>query len=98
VTTRPGRLGRGGIGRGGIGIGIAEHCRFTEENPAVSKVFFRKKVNFRVLAELSGLVRHMVRQCHICAAVAGDPDPGSASSILPVAQTMTNAAATGGYW
>jgi hypothetical protein len=30
--------------------GIAEHYRFAEENPAVSKVLFRKKVKFHVLA------------------------------------------------
>jgi hypothetical protein len=38
---------------------IVEHYRFAEENPAVSKVFFRKKVNFHVLAKLAG---RMVRQ------------------------------------
>src|SRR5580698_2500580 len=33
---------------------IAEHYRFAEENPAHSRVFFRKKVNFRVLAGPGG--------------------------------------------
>jgi hypothetical protein len=31
-----------------------EYYRFVEENPAVSKVFFRKKVIFRVLAWTAG--------------------------------------------
>jgi hypothetical protein len=35
---------------------FAEYYRFAEDNPAVSRVIFRKMVNFRVLAELAGLV------------------------------------------
>jgi hypothetical protein len=67
-----------------------------EDNLAVSKVIFRKKVNFHVLAELPGLMGRMVRQCRICAAGAGNPDPGLANNILPVGQTWTNAAVTHG--
>jgi hypothetical protein len=40
---------------------IAEHYRFVEENPAHSRVFFRKKVNFRILAELPGRAGRAVR-------------------------------------
>jgi len=57
---------------------IVEHYRFAEENPAVSRVFFRKKANFRVLARswrsrpvlavLAGLAGLMVRQWRMCAA------------------------------
>jgi hypothetical protein len=66
---RPGR-GRDGLGR----LGIVEHCRFVEENLAVSRVFFRKKVNFHVLTELPGLVRHMVPRWRAGAADAVAPD------------------------
>ena len=62
---------------------IAEYYRFAEENPADSRVFFHLGVKFHDLAELPGLAGRMVRQCHICAAGAGDLSSGSANGPFP---------------
>jgi hypothetical protein len=44
------------------GPDIVEYYRFVEENLAVSRVFFRMRVKFHVLAELPGLAGRMVWQ------------------------------------
>jgi hypothetical protein len=65
-----------GVARDPGGLEIVEHCRLVEENPAHSKVFFHKKVNFHILTDLPGLVRCMVLRWRTGAADAGDLGSG----------------------